>query len=260
VTRCDKEDPIGDDWASHVGASGLLFNKTVGSFGYMRATATKLTFEIIDEHGNTIYQAGVKDLQAPTSVPTFAPTYSPTKPGFIPISGVLVIGGVNINQINEVQQTAICLTIESRTGAENCTTNRISAGSSLPTKHLKSATGVVMEFTVSFANSDIIPDTGDLTASLATPQAVGAFSAALVATATNPTDVAAFSAISITGSVGITPNTASTTAPTTASNITSAPSVLKTPSVPTSDAHKHTSSLWVTTYVIVASLILYCSM
>jgi hypothetical protein len=59
------------------------------------------------------------------------------------------------------------------------------------------------------------------------------------------------------------PNTASNTTSSTAPSVapgTSAPSVSKTPSVPTSDAHKHASSLWVTTYVFVASLMVYCSM
>ena len=59
---CDKQDPIDVNWRDKVAAGGLLFNKTVGSFGVMTVTPTKLSFEIIDESGDNIYGATLKTM------------------------------------------------------------------------------------------------------------------------------------------------------------------------------------------------------
>jgi hypothetical protein len=72
---CDKDDPIADDWATHVGASGLLFNETIGSFAAISVSDTQMSVQIIDEDGNQIHKA---DLGGPQKVQPPTPKHSDT--------------------------------------------------------------------------------------------------------------------------------------------------------------------------------------
>lgn len=58
---CDKDDPISTS-PTQVGAAGLLFAKDVGSFGVMDVTDSSMSFYIVDENLNRIYNATIATL------------------------------------------------------------------------------------------------------------------------------------------------------------------------------------------------------